>query len=109
MSHFPQKTDVVEHLRVLDHVGILSNEPPDTAELLFIKSPEELHSDRSRRKAVRPLPHTYIIQHRREMSRRIFIIPPGLQVPVEPCGGLTGAFVQAGLLGSELFWVQGSK
>ena len=30
------KADVAEHLEVFDHVGLLTNEPPGTAELLFI-------------------------------------------------------------------------
>ena len=31
-----QKTDVAKHAKVFDHVGLLSNEPLGTAELLFI-------------------------------------------------------------------------
>jgi hypothetical protein len=31
-----KKADVVEHSKVFDHVGLLFNEPPGTAELLFI-------------------------------------------------------------------------
>jgi len=31
-----KKADVAEHLEVFDHVGLLTNEPPGTAELLFI-------------------------------------------------------------------------
>jgi hypothetical protein len=30
-----KKTDVVEHSEVIDHVGLLFNEPPGTAEMLF--------------------------------------------------------------------------
>jgi hypothetical protein len=30
-----KKTDVAKHLKVFDHVGLLVNEPPGTAELLF--------------------------------------------------------------------------
>ncbi len=30
-----KKTDVVDHLRVADHIGLLFNEPPVTAGLLF--------------------------------------------------------------------------
>ena len=32
----PKKADVAEHPKVFRHVGLLSNEPPGTAELLFI-------------------------------------------------------------------------
>ncbi len=31
-----KKTGVVEHPKAFDHVGLLVNEPPGTAELLFI-------------------------------------------------------------------------
>jgi hypothetical protein len=31
-----KKADVAEYPKVLDHVGLLANEPPGTAELLFI-------------------------------------------------------------------------
>ena len=31
-----KKTDVADYLRVFHHVGLLVNEPPGTAELLFI-------------------------------------------------------------------------
>jgi hypothetical protein len=31
-----KKADVAEHPEVFHHVGLLSNEPPDTAGLLFI-------------------------------------------------------------------------
>jgi hypothetical protein len=31
-----KKADVAEHLEVFDHVGLLVNEPPGSAELLFI-------------------------------------------------------------------------
>ena len=31
-----KKADVVEHPKVLDHVGLLVNEPPGTAKLPFI-------------------------------------------------------------------------
>jgi hypothetical protein len=31
-----QKADVAEHPKAFDHVGLLTNEPPGTAELLFI-------------------------------------------------------------------------
>jgi len=31
-----KKTDVAEHPEAFDHVGLLVNEPPGTAELLFI-------------------------------------------------------------------------
>ena len=31
-----KKTDVAEHPEAFDHVGLLINEPPGTAELLFI-------------------------------------------------------------------------
>jgi len=31
-----KKTDVVEHPQVFDHVGLLTNEPPGTAGLLFM-------------------------------------------------------------------------
>jgi hypothetical protein len=31
-----KKADVVEHPKVFDHVGLLRNEPPGTAGLLFI-------------------------------------------------------------------------
>jgi hypothetical protein len=31
-----KKADVAEHPEALDHVGLLVNEPPGTAELLFI-------------------------------------------------------------------------
>ena len=31
-----KKADVAEHPKVLDHVGLLTNEPPGTAELLSI-------------------------------------------------------------------------
>jgi hypothetical protein len=30
-----KKTDVADHPEVIDHVGLLSNEPPGTAEMLF--------------------------------------------------------------------------
>jgi hypothetical protein len=32
----PKKTDVVERPKAFHHVGLLVNEPPGTAELLFI-------------------------------------------------------------------------
>jgi hypothetical protein len=32
----PKKADVAEHLEVFDHVGLLVNKPPGSAELLFI-------------------------------------------------------------------------
>jgi len=35
-QHRKQKADVAEHLEVFDHVGLLTNEPPGIAELLFI-------------------------------------------------------------------------
>jgi hypothetical protein len=31
-----EKADVVEHLQVFDHVGLLANKPPGQAGLLFI-------------------------------------------------------------------------
>jgi hypothetical protein len=31
-----KKTDVAEHPKAFDHVGLLVNEPPGKAELLFI-------------------------------------------------------------------------
>ena len=31
-----KKADVAEHPQVFDHVGLLVNEPPGTAELLFV-------------------------------------------------------------------------
>jgi hypothetical protein len=31
-----RKTDVAEHFKAFDHVGLLFNEPSGTAELLFI-------------------------------------------------------------------------
>ena len=31
-----KKADVAEHPKVFDHVGLLTNEPPGTAGLLFI-------------------------------------------------------------------------
>jgi hypothetical protein len=31
-----KKADVVEYPKVFDHVGLLTNEPPGSAELLFI-------------------------------------------------------------------------
>jgi hypothetical protein len=31
-----KKADVAEHPKAFDHVGLLFNEPPGTAELLFI-------------------------------------------------------------------------
>jgi hypothetical protein len=31
-----KKADVADHPEVFDHVGLLVNEPPGTAELLFI-------------------------------------------------------------------------
>jgi hypothetical protein len=31
-----KKTDVAEHPKALRHVGLLANEPPGTAKLLFI-------------------------------------------------------------------------
>ena len=34
--HRHKKTDVAEHPEVFDHVGLLANEPPGTAGLLFI-------------------------------------------------------------------------
>jgi hypothetical protein len=34
--HQKKKADVTEHPQVFDHVGLLINEPPGTAELLFI-------------------------------------------------------------------------
>ena len=36
-----KKTDVAEHPKVLGHVGLLFNEPPGKAELLFIQSSDE--------------------------------------------------------------------
>jgi len=35
-----QKTDVAEHSQVFLHIGLLFNEPPGDAELLFIQSSE---------------------------------------------------------------------
>jgi len=35
-SHSQKKADVLEHPQAFDHVGLLVNEPPGTAELLFI-------------------------------------------------------------------------
>jgi hypothetical protein len=32
----PKKTDVAEHPKVFDHIGLLFNEPPGTTELFFI-------------------------------------------------------------------------
>jgi hypothetical protein len=37
-----KKTDVTEHPQVFRHIGLLFNEPPSTARLLFIKSSEKL-------------------------------------------------------------------
>jgi hypothetical protein len=34
---------VVKHPKVLDHVGLLCNEPLDTAELLFIEPSDNLY------------------------------------------------------------------
>ncbi|MGO9115874.1 MAG: hypothetical protein ACLP9L_42250 [Thermoguttaceae bacterium] len=31
-----KKTDVIQYLKAFDHVGLLFNEPPGEAELLFI-------------------------------------------------------------------------
>ena len=31
-----KKADVAEHRKVFDHVGLLTNEPPGSAKLLFI-------------------------------------------------------------------------
>jgi hypothetical protein len=31
-----KKTDVLEHLKVFDHVGVLANEPPGLAGLPFV-------------------------------------------------------------------------
>jgi hypothetical protein len=36
-----KKADVAEHPKVFDHVGLLFNEPPGKAELLFIQSSDE--------------------------------------------------------------------
>jgi hypothetical protein len=32
----PKKADVAEHPKAFDHVGLLVNKPPGSAELLFI-------------------------------------------------------------------------
>ena len=37
------KTDVNEHIQVSIHVGLLSNEPPDIAGLLFFKSSDDFN------------------------------------------------------------------
>jgi hypothetical protein len=36
LSPETKKADVAEHPKVFDHVGLLTNEPPGTTELLFI-------------------------------------------------------------------------
>jgi hypothetical protein len=36
MSPRTKKADVAEHPKIFDHVGLLFNEPPGRAELLFI-------------------------------------------------------------------------
>jgi hypothetical protein len=36
LSPRTKKADVAEHPKAFDHVGLLANEPPGTAELLFI-------------------------------------------------------------------------
>jgi hypothetical protein len=33
---YRKKTDVLEHLKVFDHVGVLANEPPELAGLPFV-------------------------------------------------------------------------
>ncbi len=43
MSCVTKKADVAEHPQVLSHVGLLVNEPPGQAELLFIQSPNYGH------------------------------------------------------------------
>jgi hypothetical protein len=40
-----KKTDVVEHPWVLLHVGLLFNEPPGPAGLLFIESSDDIDRD----------------------------------------------------------------
>ncbi len=45
LSHRRQKkTGVAEHPLVFNHAGLLANEPPGKAELLFIKSSDDTHS-----------------------------------------------------------------
>jgi hypothetical protein len=39
-----KKADVVEHPEAFDHVGLLANEPPGQAGLLFISSSDDSHS-----------------------------------------------------------------
>jgi hypothetical protein len=39
-----KKADVAEHPEVFDHVGLLVNEPPDSAGLPFIQSSEDIRS-----------------------------------------------------------------
>jgi len=39
-----KKADVVGHLLVSHHVGLLTNEPPDTAGLPFIKFSDDFNS-----------------------------------------------------------------
>jgi hypothetical protein len=56
-----KKADAGKHPKVLNHVGLLFNEPPGTAGLPFIKSSENL--DRSRRNAYSDPAHYYTIHY----------------------------------------------
>jgi hypothetical protein len=58
----PKKTDAAKHPKVFSHVGLLFNEPPGTAGLLFIKSSE--NRDRSRPNVAGRPAYGYIVQHR---------------------------------------------
>ena len=43
-SKTEKKADVVKHPEAFDHVGLLCNEPPGQAGLLFILSSDDSHS-----------------------------------------------------------------
>ena len=65
---------MAKHPQVLNHVGLLFNEPPGRAGLPFIKSSENL--DRSRRMVRRGSTHWRIVHHRLAKGSQI----PGKQV-----------------------------
>lgn len=65
-----KKNDVANHLKVLNHVGLLFNEPPDWAGLLFIKSSE--NSGRTRCIVRRGSTRCSSVLHR--LAKRILIL-----------------------------------
>jgi hypothetical protein len=61
-----KKADVAEHPLVFDHVGLLVNEPPGTAELLSIKSSDDLRSRAA------PTTHDFMA---RNGQKQIWLLP----------------------------------